>query len=192
MLTLLMEKIYNQRSFNHFFRHLKVVELTYRTIFSLKFTLRCQCSDFVPIISHRCHWQGQICCRCHWYRWQIATGVVDTGIKFATGIIDTGGTSVSTKTRGTGGKICPWCHWFRWCTLTLWIFENLKCPYCYFKWLRMMIHEENLRQKILLHSFNTVGTKTLFSAKSLVLFTFSINLFNLELSKQSDFFTCQN
>jgi hypothetical protein len=32
-----------------------------------------------------------ICRRCHWYRWQIVTGVVDTGGKFATGINDTGG-----------------------------------------------------------------------------------------------------
>ncbi len=29
--------------------------------------------------------------RCRWYRWQIATGVVDTGGKFAAGVVDTGG-----------------------------------------------------------------------------------------------------
>ncbi len=34
--------------------------------------------------------------RCHWYRWQFATSVVDTGGKFATGV---------NNTSGTGGKI---------------------------------------------------------------------------------------
>ncbi len=56
-------------------------------------------------VHHRCRrWhQGQIYQRCHWYQWQIATGVIDTGGKFdtagkfdtsgkfAAGIIDPGG-----------------------------------------------------------------------------------------------------
>ncbi len=35
---------------NYFLEHLCVVELTYRYIFSFKFTLRCQQFDIVPII----------------------------------------------------------------------------------------------------------------------------------------------
>ncbi len=51
------------------FGHLWEVELTYRYIFAFKFTLRSQQPGIVPIICHRCCW----------YRWQIASGVVDTG-----------------------------------------------------------------------------------------------------------------
>ncbi len=79
------------------FQHLWEVELTYRYIFTFKFTLRSQQPDNVPIV--------QICRRCCWYRWQIATGVVDTGGKFATCI---------NNTSETGGKICRRCHWYRW------------------------------------------------------------------------------
>ncbi len=43
------------------FGHLWEVELTYRYIFALKFTLRSQQPDIVPVI---CHW-------CRWCRWQI-------------------------------------------------------------------------------------------------------------------------
>ncbi len=68
------------------FGHLWVVELTYRSIFSFKFTLRCQQSDINPIISH-------------------ATGVIDTGGKFASGIADTGGKCATciNNTSSTGG-----------------------------------------------------------------------------------------
>ncbi len=58
-----MEKIFNLKSFNYF------LDLTYRYIFAFKFTLRSQQPDIAPIN----------CLRCRWYRWQIATGVVDTG-----------------------------------------------------------------------------------------------------------------
>ncbi len=62
--------------------------------------------DIVPIICHRCQWhRWQICRRCRWYRWQFATGVVDTGGKFAAGV---------NNTRETGGKICRRCRWYRW------------------------------------------------------------------------------
>jgi hypothetical protein len=43
--------------------------------------------------------------RCQWHRWQIATGINDTGGKFAIGIND------------TGGKFChqvPLCCWHWW------------------------------------------------------------------------------
>jgi hypothetical protein len=56
-----MEKIFNQDSL--IFLHLLVVELTNRSFFSFKFTLRCQQSDIVPII---CHWYQQH----QWYRRQ--------------------------------------------------------------------------------------------------------------------------
>ncbi len=45
------------RKFLHFFLHLWIVESTYRWFFFFKFTFRCQQSDSVPIICHRCHWQ---------------------------------------------------------------------------------------------------------------------------------------
>jgi hypothetical protein len=68
------------------FGHLWEVELTYRYIFAFKFTLRSQQPDIVPIICHRC---------------QIASGIFDTGGKFATGI---------NITSETGGKICHRCR----------------------------------------------------------------------------------
>ncbi len=39
-----------------------------------------------PEVHHRCRrWhQGQIYHRCHWYQWQLATGVIDTSRKFDT------------------------------------------------------------------------------------------------------------
>jgi len=52
-------KMFNQKSFNYFFRHLWVIELNIEINFSIKLTLRWQQSDIVPIICHRCHW----------YRW---------------------------------------------------------------------------------------------------------------------------
>jgi hypothetical protein len=71
------------------FGHLWEVELTYRYIFALKFTLRSQQPDSVPII-------------CHWH------GAIDTGGKFAAGFFDTGGkfANVINNTSKTGGKIC--------------------------------------------------------------------------------------
>jgi hypothetical protein len=50
---------------------------------------------------------GVVCHRCHWYRWQIATGVVDTGGKFAAGIVDTVGKFATgiNNTSETGGKL---------------------------------------------------------------------------------------
>ncbi len=78
------------------FGHLWVVEEIYIQIFAFKFNFRCQQHDFVPII---CHWsqryRQQICRRCRWYRWQFATGVVDTGSKFAAGIVDSDGKSTT-------------------------------------------------------------------------------------------------
>ncbi len=45
-----------------------LVELTYRYIFALKFTLSSQQPDIVPIICHRFHWhRWQICHMCCWY-----------------------------------------------------------------------------------------------------------------------------
>jgi hypothetical protein len=55
-------------------------------MFAFKFTLRCLKPDIVSIICHL----------------QLATGIVDTGCKFATGINNTG---------KTGVKICRlWCN----------------------------------------------------------------------------------
>ncbi len=79
------------------------VELTYRYIFTFKFTLRSQQPDIVSIICRRCRWH-------EWqYRWQIVAGIVDTGGKFATSI---------NNTSENGGKIRRWCRWYRWCTMT--------------------------------------------------------------------------
>ncbi len=90
--------------------------------------------------------RGDIRSRCRWYRWQIFRGIVDTGGKFATGV---------NNTRGTGG-ICHRCRWHWWCTLTC---ENLRE---FLKKIEMtvklfsgvwgkVIHEKNLKQKILWH-----------------------------------------
>ncbi len=81
--------------------HLWTVELTHIYIFAFMFTLRYLQPDINHIVCHRCRWhRWQICPRCRWFRWQIcrrwrwyrwqfATGVVDTGGKFATGINNT-------------------------------------------------------------------------------------------------------
>jgi hypothetical protein len=50
-------------------KNLRSKMLTYRYIFSFKFTLRCQQSHIVPISCHR-----RRCCRCHRHQWQTATG----------------------------------------------------------------------------------------------------------------------
>jgi hypothetical protein len=67
------------------FGHLWEVEVTYRNIFTFKFTLRSQQSAIVPLIPvANCHW-------CHWHRHQICLWYRYTGGKFATGVGDTGG-----------------------------------------------------------------------------------------------------
>ncbi len=141
------------------FGHLWVVEETYIKIFAFKFTFRCLQPDIVPIICHRCRWYpwqfatgvnntrrtgGKICRRCRWYRWQIcrrccwyrrqfATGVFDTGDKFATGVNDTGD--------------APWLA-----NISANFRKNSKWSYCYCQGLGgKMIHEKNLKQKILWH-----------------------------------------
>jgi hypothetical protein len=83
-----MEKIFNHKSFNYFFRHLWEVELTYRYIFAFKFTLRSQ----QPVID-----TGG----------KFAAGVVDPGDKVNAGIVDTGG-KFATSVNNTS-KICRWC-----------------------------------------------------------------------------------
>ncbi len=111
-----MQKIFNHKSFNYLVWTPLGSKVTYRNIFAFKFTLRSQQPDIAPIICHR--WQ--ILRRCRWYRWQIATDVVDTGGKFAAGVVDTGGKFATgiNNTSETGDKICRWCRWYRWCTFT--------------------------------------------------------------------------
>ncbi len=50
------------------FEHLWLVESTCRCIFFFKFTLRCQQSDSVPIICHRCHWYRWCTLTCKYLR----------------------------------------------------------------------------------------------------------------------------
>jgi hypothetical protein len=71
------------------FRHLWEVKLTYRYIFALKFTLRSQQPDIVPIICYQCH--------------KFAAGVLDTGGKFAADVIDITGNFFAGVV-DTGGK----------------------------------------------------------------------------------------
>ncbi len=73
------------------------------------FTFSCQQSEIVPIVCHRCRW----------YRWQFATGAIDTGDfchryhwnrwqiyhRYQ-------------QHHRSGGKIFRRCRWYRWCTLT--------------------------------------------------------------------------
>ncbi len=70
MISLANGKIFNQKIFIILSRHLWVVELTYRYFFYSNFTSGVSSLILIPFI---------------------ATGVVDTGGKFAAGIIDTGG-----------------------------------------------------------------------------------------------------
>ncbi len=90
-----MEKIFKQKNFYNFVwtpLGSKFNIYIYIYIFAFKFTIRCLQPDIVPIICHRCqqHWL-QNCRRCRWNRWQFATGVVDTGGKFATSVVVTDG-----------------------------------------------------------------------------------------------------
>ncbi len=141
-----MEKIFNHKSFNYLFGHLWEVELTWRYIFAFKFTLRSQQPDIVPFICHRCHWQRwQICRWCRWYRRQIATGLVDSGGKFATGI---------NNTSETGGKICRRCRWDQWqirhrCRWYRW--STLTCEY---------LHEFLKKFKAVLMGYSGAGGET--------------------------------
>ncbi len=87
-----MAKIFKLKNFNYF----AWTPLGSRVnIFAFKFSLRWLQPDIVPII----------CCRRCWYRWQFATGVIDTVGKFATGI---------NNTSEIGGKICRRRRWHRW------------------------------------------------------------------------------
>ncbi len=58
-------------SFNYFVWTSLGSRITYRSIFSFKFTVRCKRSDIVTIICHRCHS----------HRWQAAS-VMETGGSF--------------------------------------------------------------------------------------------------------------
>ncbi len=73
-----MEKIFDQKSFNYFFR--TPLSSGRNINFFLKFTLMWQQYDIIPTIFHRCRW----------HRRQLAASVVDAGGKFATSVVDTG------------------------------------------------------------------------------------------------------
>ncbi len=51
----------------------------------------------------------------------VATGIVDTGGKFATGV---------NNTRGTGGKICRRCRWYRWQICRRVVYRRQICHRC--------------------------------------------------------------
>ncbi len=139
-------------------------------MFYFKFILSCQqsdnCSHCSPQVSFT---PVAICRRCRWYRWQFATGVIDTGGKFSTSI---------NKTSENGGKICHrcpwyqwqicrryqryrwqfcrWCCWYWWCTLTCKYLSKFSTK---FKMVLLgyseaggkLIHEQNKKQKISWH-----------------------------------------
>jgi hypothetical protein len=63
-----INKIFNQQIKKKNFEHLWVVESTCRCIFFFKFTFRCQQSDSVPIICHRCHWYQWCTLTCEYLR----------------------------------------------------------------------------------------------------------------------------
>ncbi len=89
-----MRKIFNQKNFNTFVG--TPLDSRHIYIFAFKFTLRYLQPDINPNVCHRCHW----------YRWQFATGVFDTGSIFAAGIVDTGSKFATgiNNTSETGGK----------------------------------------------------------------------------------------
>ncbi len=168
-----MQKIFNHNSFNY----LVWTPLGSRVNYWIHFCLQVHfkvwyCSQYLPPV--------QICRRCHWYRWQIPTGVVDTGGKFAASIIDTGGkfaTGINNTSETSGKifrqcrwkwwqichqcrwhwwKICHWCRWYQWCTLTCEYFRKFLKK---FETVLMgysgaggkLIHEKNEKQKFLWH-----------------------------------------
>ncbi len=157
-----MEKIFNQKSFNYFF----CTPLGSRVNKEIRFFLQVHfqvlavwyCSHYLPPVSltpvANYRW-------CHWYRWQFATSVVDTGDKFATGI---------KNTCSTGVKICRRCRWYQWYTLTCeYLSEFSKKlwndPNVIFRGLGKMMRERNLKQNILWHCpFKSRAVRT--SAKS--------------------------
>jgi hypothetical protein len=146
-----MEKIFNQKNFNNFIWS----PLGSRGNIYINFCLQVHfqvsaawyCSNYLPPVSMT--W-WQIFRRCRWYRWQFATGV--------------------NNTRGTGGKICRRCLWYRWqicrrCHRCRWHWWwTLTCEYLRefsqkFEMIQRLlsgawgkvIHEQNLKQKILWH-----------------------------------------
>ncbi len=76
-----LEKTFNLKNFNNFIWSPLGRRGNIYINYCLQVTFRCLQPDIVPIICHRCHW----------YRRQFATGVIDPGCKFATGVVDTGG-----------------------------------------------------------------------------------------------------
>ncbi len=68
---------------------------------------------------------------CRWYQWQIDTGVVDTGGKFAASVVDTGGKFATciNNTSKTGRKICRRCRWCRGAPLLANISANFRKKY---------------------------------------------------------------
>jgi hypothetical protein len=85
-----------------------------------------------------------------------ATGVNDTGGKFAGSIVDTGGKFASgiNNASKTGGKICHWYRWYR-CTLNweyLREFSNkFEIVLMEYSGAGKLIHEKNQKQKISWH-----------------------------------------
>ncbi len=128
-----------------------------------------------PIVCHRCQrHRQQIFRRFRWYRWQFATGVVDTGGKF----VDTGGKFATgiNNTSETGGKICRRCRWYRWkiCHRRRWYqWSTLSYEYLrefskkfetalmvYWGAWGKLIHQKNQKQKISWHCpFNATITR---------------------------------
>ncbi len=130
-----MEKIFNQKIFNYFFR----TSLGSRVNIYKNFCL--QVHFKVSAAWYSCHYLPPVANL-------PPRGDVDTGGQFATGVVDTSGKN--------GGKICRRCRWYRWCTFTC---EYLREFSKKFEMVLMgysgaggkLIHEKNQKQKISWH-----------------------------------------
>ncbi len=141
-----VEKTFKQKNFNNFVW----TPLGSRVNIYINFCLQVHFKvstlqpDIVAIICHRCQrHRWQICSRRHWYRWQFANGVIDTGGKFATGI---------NNASENGGKICHRRRWYRRCTLTREYLSEFskKFETVYMEYSGAggkLIHEKNQKQK---------------------------------------------
>jgi hypothetical protein len=91
-----------------------------------------------------------------------ATGVTDTGGKFAAGVVDTSGQPLAANISAnfqkkfeteTGGKICRRCHWHRWSTFSCEYLREFSKKFetallVYSRAWGKLIHEKNQKQKI--------------------------------------------
>ena len=176
-----MAKIFKLKNFNYFvwtpLGSSVLIYINFCLQVQFKMTAAWYCTHYLPLVSLTSVANlppaslipVAICHRRRWHRWQFATGVVDTGGKFATGINNTseiGGKichqrrwhrwQICRRCRWYRWKICHRCRWYRWCTLAC---DYLREFSKKFETVLMqysgaggkLIHQKNQKQKISWH-----------------------------------------